>query len=114
MTFDSLKPVQTRDGRTARIICADRKHGLPIIALVDEDESVERFRADGTYYEQSSPSSPDDLINIPEKRWAVLHYEIVLDRHYVEIFHDEDKAKAWARKNSHSFACLEYTEGQGL
>lgn len=32
--FDPTKPVQTRDGRKARIICTDAKGVLPIIALV--------------------------------------------------------------------------------
>ena len=33
--FDPLKPVQTRDGRKARIICTDRKmDGFPILALI--------------------------------------------------------------------------------
>lgn len=38
--FDPTKPVQTRDGRKARIICTDAASPLPIVALVT-DKGVE-------------------------------------------------------------------------
>ena len=59
-TFDleaakSGKPVCTRDGRKARIICYDRQsdHGFPLVVLVEntgaeKDEDVHFYRANGT------------------------------------------------------------------
>lgn len=70
--FDPSKPVQTRDGRKARIIAADifgRPHAL--VALVNNGKMEETltYFTDGRYY--SSEDSPLDLVNIPEKveRW---------------------------------------------
>jgi hypothetical protein len=65
--FDPSKPVQTRDGRKARIICTDRICDMPILALVPtqhgkEFECVWQYKADGT----TGVNSDIDLINIPE------------------------------------------------
>ncbi len=71
MTFDPTKPVQTRGGRKARIICTDAKGMQPIVALVttsDPDvERVERFFLDGRCYSSLEVDSPHDLINVPEE-----------------------------------------------
>lgn len=63
-SFDPSKPVQTRDGHAARIICTDRKGDRPIVALVDHDdcEFVICKNVDGT-----SLHCDSDLINIPER-----------------------------------------------
>ena len=77
MTFDPNKPVQTRDGRKARIICNDRMGYSPLIALVSDkegEETVQGYRADGTYYyNRGIPNDKRDLVNIPEKRWINLY-----------------------------------------
>lgn len=66
-TFDPTKPVQTRDGRPARIICTDRKGEFPIVALLDYDEVDARaFAANGTVW-GDGPDHKNDLINIPTK-----------------------------------------------
>lgn len=77
MTFDPNKPVQTCDGREARIICTDMKSRQPIIAIVTDkngSESVEEFSDDGSYHINLFCST--DLINIPEKKYiyAVLFH----------------------------------------
>ena len=63
------KPVCTRDGRKARIICYDRQsdHGFPIVALVEstsaeKDEDVRCYRLNGA---TSEPSY--DLMMSPER-----------------------------------------------
>lgn len=72
--FDPTKPVQTRDGRKARIICTDRQYvsessgeQWPIVALVDfkgdGKEIFYSFRADGT---APHMAKKDALINIPD------------------------------------------------
>jgi hypothetical protein len=66
MTFDPNKPVQTRDGRKARIIATDAAGDYPIVVLVTEDgiEQAAQHRADGTWH----ASGRHDLINVPERR----------------------------------------------
>ena len=67
MKFDPTKPVQTLDGRKARIIATDRKGGLPIVALVEDATGCEIVflqRSDGRWGENDV--SPHDLVNVPE------------------------------------------------
>ena len=73
--FDPTKPVQTRDGRKARIICTDADDPrYPIVALsrspVNGREIVNQHTIDGRLY-GSGPEITADLINIPERtrRW---------------------------------------------
>jgi hypothetical protein len=78
MTFDPSKPVQTRDGRPARILATDMKsdRGYCIAAAIGgSNEFVETFTSDGRVI--ASPPFRDrgvDLVNIPERltvrRWA--------------------------------------------
>lgn len=66
---DLTKPVQTRDGRAARILCTDRKHSEhPVVALVkchDFQEHCYTFSADG----RNLPGlgTDLDLVNVPPK-----------------------------------------------
>lgn len=72
--FDPTKPVQTREGRPARIICTDRSHpDFPIIALVtglDGRETFATFTTQGKFFALSESSL--NLVNVPERksRWA--------------------------------------------
>ena len=64
--FDPTKPVETRSGRPARIICTDKKGGSPIVALVQflngGNEYPQYYRNDGS----SAVMSPrEDLVNVP-------------------------------------------------
>lgn len=69
MKFDPTKPVQTRNGRKARIICTDLKslfNEYPIIAAVelgDGTESPFEYTIEGSIYKGNSSSL--DLINAP-------------------------------------------------
>lgn len=73
-TFDPTKPVQTRDGRKARIISTDAKvfcDGVPqpILALVevcDGKEDAVSYCLNGNYFPHSKDFCDSDLINIPE------------------------------------------------
>lgn len=78
------RPVRTRDGRRARIICHDRQsgHGFPVVALVEHpgaerDEDVHFYRADGT---AATAERAHDLMMSPEKRegWAVIYKDDLL------------------------------------
>jgi hypothetical protein len=70
--FDVTKPVQTRDGRKARIICTDRAfvsangESWPIIALISNGDGKEHayyYRNDGGGLVRDAAYS---LVNIPE------------------------------------------------
>jgi hypothetical protein len=72
--FDPTKPVQTRDGRPARILCTDKRgNGYPILALITED-SGEEFACSFTVNGHNCSDGldglelPCDLVNVPEKR----------------------------------------------
>ena len=63
-------PVQTWDGRKARIICVDRKYPgkETLLALVQDDNGYEtciHYFSNGGFFKQST--STDDLVNIPQK-----------------------------------------------
>lgn len=65
----SGKPVCTRDGRKARIICFDQKDIAPIVGLVtglDGKESIYAFYKDGRV--SSQEERVDDLMMLPEKK----------------------------------------------
>ena len=63
------RKVVTRDGRKARILCTDRKGDYPIIALVENcdsiDESVCSYDKNGIFY-TSGISDNNDLFFAPE------------------------------------------------
>ena len=66
------KPVCTRDGRKARIICFDRKgyNMFPIVALImngDRESDIYTYRPNGTW-DNSGNESDKDLMMIPEKK----------------------------------------------
>lgn len=63
------KPICTRDGRKARIICYDKKGGSePIIALIEnhfkDEERIHRYNINGGIY--TCMESMDDLCMLPE------------------------------------------------
>ena len=62
------KPVCTRDGRKARIICCDFKRPNPIIALVENGnaEDILVYPLSGEYHNRVLPEN--DLFMLPEKK----------------------------------------------
>lgn len=76
-TFDPTIPVQTRDGRKARIVCTDVKRRQPILALISDSdyETVEYYCSDGKYNFEGKNQAEDcyDLINIPEPKPLNIH-----------------------------------------
>lgn len=73
--LDLSRPVQTRDGRPARIIANDVKGDTEnkVIALVDMgDEEILAIRLANGKLLMDDQESPDDLINVPQQRtWYV-------------------------------------------
>ena len=75
------KPVCTRDGRKARIICFDRKgyNMFPIVALImngDRESDIYTYRPNGTW-DNSGNESDKDLMMLPEKKegWVNVYRE---------------------------------------
>lgn len=70
MTFDPTKPVQTRDGREARVLCTDLNCSKPIVAAYQTHEGsqelVRSFNKDGS---TNLRFKDTDLINKPETRY---------------------------------------------
>ena len=66
----SGKPVCTRDGRKARIICFDVKGDKPIIALIENeiDERPCNYFANGRFYSNPNENNDADLMMLTEKR----------------------------------------------
>lgn len=86
MTFDPSKPVKTREGLKARILCVDRANGgdMPVIALItkaDDTEHLYKCTLCGACYNSNlALSDPHTLVNIPEKGYIniwVLNSKIV-------------------------------------
>ena len=74
------KPVCTRDGRKARIICFDRKGKQPIIALVIQDngeEFIENYHLSGRFNVDETFENNRDLMMLPEKKegWVNVYKE---------------------------------------
>lgn len=87
--FDPTKPVQTRDGRKARIVCTDAaRPKFPIVALLTCRDSVTEFpytyTSCGKFFSGSSESDAD-LVNMLEQRvvdfWLNLYPDGALERH---------------------------------
>ena len=81
------KPVCTRDGRKARIICFDAKGDKPIIALVEMGtaETPNNYPIDGKAV--SAKEASCDLMMLPEKKegWAIIRRS--------DIYETEEQAK---------------------
>lgn len=94
-------PVQTRDGRSVRILCYDRKHDdYPIVALVENpdfgDEDTEEFTISGKY-DTYVLRSEKDLFMAPTKKegWINIYPSKPLEtlrRQVSEIYSSKEEA----------------------
>lgn len=111
MTLDINKPVMTRDGKPARIICTDRKGSSHIlVALVEEDgrESFWSYRADGQKFEDRQ--GPLDLVNVPTAHTGWIHIYKMPSGIYLatgEIFESHAKALAFLEKAGGPICCVD-------
>lgn len=112
--FDPTKPVQTRDGRQARILCTDVAAGPPLVAAIlekDNYEHVERFDSLGSYYGTSWPHR-HDLVNVPEEYTL----EVWLNLYPGGAYFSRESADEYAAPNR--IACIKcaafFKEGDGL
>lgn len=73
--FDSTKPVRTREGRPARILCTDRKGTYPILALILHKDNFEEhwiYSAEGKVAGTTN-ECVNDLVNVPVTKWINLY-----------------------------------------
>ena len=80
------KPVCTRDGRKARIICFDYKgdaNAYPILALISTinlsgvpSEIIAKYTEDGRYAKYNNVENNEDLMMLPEKKegWVNVYH----------------------------------------
>lgn len=106
-TFDPTKPVQTRDGRDARIVAVDYAcSGETIVAAVrmtSGEERLRTFNTDGRYFNDMEETS--DLVNITIKKtgWTVLSKNFYVDNVDVStprLFESEQEAHDWIGRYS--------------
>lgn len=117
--LDINKPVQTRDGKPARILCTDKKGNLPILALFGEDDRVGVYTMYGDFAENLGLEHPLDLINVPEKHVRYINVNSNQGNSVVEqccmiggTYATSDEANEW--KTAARIACIrvEFKEGQ--
>lgn len=81
------KPVCTRDGRPARILCTDMKGSYyPIVALVEDSdgkEYIQPYQLDGHYFSKEIEGL--DLMMVPERHegWINVYKGGKLDADYI-------------------------------
>ena len=76
------KPVCTRDGRKARIICFDKKGDYPIVALVNDYNKEEYIKSYDKFGKKFiDGETTDDLMMLPEKKegWINVYKGGLLD-----------------------------------
>lgn len=93
------KPVCTRDGRKARIICFDakRKDGKNIMALIPskeypEFEDLVAYPNNGNYH--GGHENDGDLMMLHQKKegWIIIHKEAIYDKETAEKIAKETTA----------------------
>lgn len=95
----SGKPVCTRDGRKARIICFDAEGNKPLIVLskINGKEVILRYTEKGRSDNFHSPTPrEDDLMMLPEKKegWVNIYKMKESTFGYITAYFDtEEKAK---------------------
>ena len=98
----SGKPVCTRDGRKARIICFDAKCNLPIIALVTNtggNESLIRYYSNGSFTNLNKAGC--DLMMLPEKKegWVNVYHGLKKSERVCDdiVFNTKEEAIQYAQ-----------------
>ena len=67
--IDHTKCYQTLDGQPVRILCVDAPGDYPVIGYIDDGVSdPEAWTASGKYFSDSNSPSPEDLVEVREKR----------------------------------------------
>lgn len=119
--LDLTKPVQTRDGRSVRILCMDKKGWAPVIGLImrpDGYEEVQAWDKDGL---AGDCAKNVDLVNAPPPK-TVRYINVYREKRGGELYPggllhtSQEMAHRMAVKEEGRtpIACIrvEFTEGQ--
>ena len=105
MTFDPTKPVQTRDGRPARIICTDRITDMEgaIIALIScgAVEAVWTYNQNGIVSYNQGHETKNDLVNVPVRTST-----------WENVYKSVSGAAAYRTKQIADEGCIRYDTGK--
>lgn len=86
------KPVCTRDGKPARIICFDRNSPtFPIVALVSETDGNEYTREHALNGKYGDAISPKDLFMVGEKKIGWINIYVEDDYYTVGKVYDSEQ-----------------------
>lgn len=102
MSIDWTKPIQTRDGRPARLLGHIDAQQPVVVAYVNdkEGETVEAFHTDGRYYlYEVDGESKFDIVNVPTDPVSEL-LELINQQYYAAT----EAAQRTARKNVYTKA----------
>ena len=104
------KPVCTRDGRKARILCFDRKHSeYPIVALItnlNNKEDYVPYTINGKFVNGRS-NKPNDLVMAPIKKVGWINiYEDICDIRRCDSSIWDTKEEALLHKEKYCVATI--------
>jgi hypothetical protein len=117
--IDWNKPLQTRDGRPARVICTDAKGRYPIVALVDDPRNGQLVvvRTTEGFLDPAFPNHYSDLVNVPPVRECREAWINTYEKSLGECVHPT-RAEADAEATTARLACIHLTfsfaKGDGL
>lgn len=105
-TLDLTRPVQTRDGRKARVFCTDfRAKKFPLCGAIDTPMGEEPaiWTAQGGFVGDNNPDCRD-LINVPEERFVNV-YSNVAGREFIgaDIFTSKGDAEDAPRSGASDY-----------
>ena len=115
VTVDWTKPIQTTDGKPARLICSDLKHDHPYVVATEYNgkEIFWTVTETGRVRGSTPGDGKSGIINVPEKRTKYLN---IYKKGDIEWWSDplDDRKFADSCAGTNRIACVkvEYTVGQ--
>ena len=108
------RKVVTRDGRSVRIICTDKKGACPIVALVTRDDGVAEetvtYTKNGKFFKGTSYNC--DLFFAPEKHegWVNIYKDGDHIYSSMDVFKTKEKAEALSCRSCIATVKIEWEE----
>ena len=111
MMIDFNKPVQTRDGRKVRVLCADGRGDHPVVGYVACQNYLYSWRLSGHRY-NTDETTITDLINVPETRvvWVNMYPDESSSVSKIRV--SKNEADVGAGHDREACIRVEYTVGQ--
>ena len=115
MAIDWTKPIQTTDGKPARVLCTDLKHDHPyVVAAEHHGKEILWTVTDTGRVRGSTPGDgKSGIINVPEKRTVYINfYEDGVWAIWNTREGADKEAASYTTLKRHSRVKVEYTVGQ--